>query len=126
MPYSYRLSSELLAQRQHLLLITRPDAHAINLVRRIEQRIVHQPSDYLAVFYQERHLVRPYFQYRRRTFNVIGAKAEAGIEEPCIVDAKFADRRIKWDHLRRITARDADFLLAGQDIKIAGVKNQAV
>src|ERR1700760_3083540 len=49
---------------------------------------------------------------------MIRRPAKAGIEEPCVVDAKLASTRVIRHHLRRILRRHSDSLLGHQDVEL--------
>src|SRR5512140_2633434 len=104
-------TAEMLRQFQMLRLIVRADALAVERVGPRHHVLVDKPADNLAIFENEWHFARAYFENRARSCSAGTGIAEARIEEACIVHAEFADQRIERHHLGRVIWRHLHRLL---------------
>jgi len=93
--------TELLTQRQRLMLVGRSYIRSIDLVRPRQQRHIVQPAHKLPVFHQERNFVGANLENRWCSLDVVGPVAESRIEEPRVMNSKLSVRRIERHHLRR-------------------------
>src|SRR5579872_5328820 len=118
-------SFKLLAQRQPLVLVTRPDSLPVDLRRGAEQALEDQPSDYLAILQQERHFVRAHLEHGVRAFDVIGAVTETRVEEARVIDPELAHRGIIGHHLRRERVWNAHTFFRSKNVKVVGIQNQS-
>src|SRR5204862_6344532 len=100
------VGQELATQREVLPLIARADCRAVRLVRWLEHPLEGQLAQALSVFERERHVVGANFEHGGRPAPVAAVDVpEARVEEPGVVGAKLAARRVVGGHLRRIARR---------------------
>src|SRR5947208_12692209 len=121
----YQLRPKMLAQLEALRLIVGADALAVQGIGPRQHLFVDQAADDLAMLQDERHLARAHFQHGARPLAAGAGIAEAGIEEAGIVHAEFADQRIERHHFRGVIRRYLDRLFRVENIKLAGIENQA-
>src|SRR5579884_3490379 len=115
---------EVFAQFQSLPLIGRSDAFAVEEARALEQLFVYETRDGLAVFEDERDLMRADLERCPRAVDFARAVAEAGIEEARIVNAKLSDRRVERNHFCRILRGDPHLFARSEDVEIFRIENQ--
>src|SRR5262249_5578487 len=95
------------------------------LVRRPGQLLVDKTADRLAVLEQERDVAAAHFQYRARRRLTAFALAEAGIEEPGVVNAELADRRIDRRHFAGEIGPNLHLLARAENIELVRIENEA-
>ncbi len=86
------LALELLGEHEALALVRRADVAAVEPVGNVGEPLVDQPAHDLAVLDDEGHLVRAHLKHRARPRPAGVGVAEAGIEEPGVMDAELAAR----------------------------------
>src|SRR5271157_90575 len=101
---------KVLAQREPLLLVRRTNRCAIKFIWLFCHLVVYQSANQLAIFQYYRNFMGSDFQYGLRPFNAIQSVPESRVEEPCVVGAELANRRVIRDHFARISRWDANFL----------------
>src|SRR5258706_9257576 len=116
---------KMLAQLQALRLVVRADALAVHGIGPRQHFLIHQTADDLAVLEDERYFARAHFQDSAGALPAGTGIAEAGIEEAGIVHAEFADQRIERYHLGGVIRRHLNRFFRGENIKLAGIENQA-
>src|SRR5262249_48443647 len=118
-------STKMLGQLEALCLVIRTDAAAIESIGPRQHMFVDQAADDLAVLDNERHLVGTHLQYRARATPACARITKPRIEKARVMDAEFADQRIKRNHLGGVIGRHLDGFLGCQDVKLIGIENQA-
>ena len=90
-----------------LRLIIGAKAAAIKRIRQFSHALVNKTSNSLAIFENEGHIMRAHFEHRARTRATGFCSTKARIKEARIMDAEFADERIKGRHLGGMVWRHA-------------------
>ena len=115
----------MLAELQALALVVRFQGLAVDLCGFFGQGFVDEAAYYLAVFYDEGDFEGSDFEDGFCALAACAGVAEAGVEEAGVVDAEFADQSVIGDHFGGVVDGDADGFLAGEDVELAGVEDEA-
>src|SRR5919109_2588313 len=118
--------AEVLAQAQGLVLVGRPEPHAVDTARATAQPLEPYLERDLAVVHQEWHLARADLHDHLGAQHGPVAEAEARIEEARVMGADLAGPGVVDDHLGRVLRRDADALLGDEDVEAVGLEDVRV
>src|SRR5215831_6330424 len=117
--------AKMLGQLQALRLVVRADAPAIEGLGPRQHMFVDETTDDLTVLDDEWHLVGAHLEHRAGAAPACARITEPRIEEARIVDAKFANQWIEWNHLGGVIGRHLDGFLGRQDVELVRIKYQA-
>src|ERR1700740_2253802 len=97
----------MLRKLEALALVILTDGLAVNALRSLGQRLIHQAADDLAIFEDKRHLVGAYLEHGTGTFAAARLVSETRIEETGIVNAELPNERIERHHFSGVLRGNA-------------------
>src|SRR5688500_16683829 len=114
---------EMFRQLEPLALVIRADALAIDAPGGLGERLVHEPSNHLAMFKHKRHFVGADLQHGARALPAARLMAKSRIEKTGIVNAELSDERIERHHFGSVVGGDPHGLPRSKDIELAGIED---